>query len=145
MFTRFVPAIAVSVAFAMAAGAFFDSTSIAAESELDFEVFKSQVEPVFLKKREGVARCYQCHAGADNGLSLEPLSEGQTAWNEEQSRRNFEKISLIVVPGNTAESRLLIHPLAPEAGGDLFHSGGRQFKSKDDPDWRALADWVNGG
>jgi hypothetical protein len=37
---------------------------------------------------------------------------------------------------------LLLHPLAPEAGGEPFHSGGRQFKSKDDPDWQALADWV---
>jgi hypothetical protein len=36
----------------------------------------------------------------------------------------------------------LIHPLAPEAGGDLFHSGGRQFASKDDPDWKALAEFA---
>jgi hypothetical protein len=38
----------------------------------------------------------------------------------------------------------LQHPLAPEGGGDVFHSGGRQFATKDDPDWKTLADWVNG-
>ena len=141
MLARFV--IVFSVAAALGAVALAGGVSIAAESELDFEIYRSQVEPVFLKKREGIARCYQCHVEANNGFSLEPLPEGQTNWNEEQSRRNFEMASQIVVPGNSADSRLLIHPLAPEGGGDLFHSGGRQFKSKDDPDWRAWAEWVD--
>ncbi len=35
-----------------------------------------------------------------------------------------------------------MHPLAPEAGGDVFHSGGHQFASQDDPDWQVLATWV---
>jgi cytochrome c553 len=35
-----------------------------------------------------------------------------------------------------------MHPLAPEAGGDGFHSGGHQFASQDDPDWQVLAAWV---
>ena len=47
-----------------------------------------------------------------------------------------------MVPTDPAKSRLLIHPLAPEAGGDLFHSGGRQFGTKDDPDWKILAQWA---
>jgi hypothetical protein len=49
-----------------------------------------------------------------------------------------------VNPGDPATSRLLQQPLAPEAGGNVFHSGGRQFASKDDPNWKILADWVNG-
>ena len=32
--------------------------------------------------------------------------------------------------------------VAPEAGGDLFHSGGRQFESKDDPDYKILMQWA---
>ncbi len=47
-----------------------------------------------------------------------------------------------MTPANKAESRLLIHPLAPEAGGDLFHSGGRQFADKNDPDYKILMQWV---
>jgi YVTN family beta-propeller protein len=34
--------------------------------------------------------------------------------------------------------------LAKASGGDSFHAGGRHFASKDDPEWRTLADWVNG-
>ena len=66
------------------------------------------------------------------------------AWTEEQSRRNFETVSQLVNPGDAATSRLLLHPLAPEGGGDVFHSGGRQFPTKRDPAWRTLAAWVNG-
>jgi YVTN family beta-propeller protein len=37
-----------------------------------------------------------------------------------------------------------MHPLAPEAGGEAFHSGGRQFSSQNDSDWLTIADWVRG-
>jgi hypothetical protein len=142
MSARFV--ILFTAAAAFGAIAIVGGTSIAAESQLDFEIYKSQVEPVFLKKREGIARCSQCHIEANNAFSLAPLTPGQTTWNEEQSRANFEMASRMVTPGDSANSRMLIHPLAPEAGGDLFHSGGRQFNSQDDPDWQAWAEWVNG-
>ena len=38
-----------------------------------------------------------------------------------------------------------MHPLAPEAGGDPFHSGGRQFDSQNDPAWLVMAEWVRAG
>jgi len=50
----------------------------------------------------------------------------------------------LVVAGDPDKSKLLLQPLAPEAGGLAFHSGGRQFSSKDDPDWQILAQWVRG-
>jgi hypothetical protein len=116
----------------------------AQQATLDYAFFKTKVEPIFLQKREGHTRCYVCHEQANNGLRLEALSPGATFWSEEQSRKNFAVVSALVVPGDLADSRLLLHPLAPEAGGDLFHSGGRQFASKDDPDWKILAQWVSG-
>ena len=109
---------------------------------LDFETFRTKVEPVFLKKRPTHARCVVCHAGAGNAFRLEPLTPGMTTWTEEQSRKNFAVVSKIVVPGDPAKSHLLKQPLAHEAGGEDFHSGGRQFASKDDPDWKTIADWV---
>ena len=120
-------------------------TVAAQEPKLDYDFFKSRVEPIFLQKREGHTRCYICHEDSNNGLRLEKLSPGATFWTDDQSRKNFAVVSALVVPGDLANSRLLLHPLAPEAGGDLFHSGGRQFASKDDPDWKILAQWVSGG
>jgi hypothetical protein len=81
---------------------------------------------------------------SSNAFHLERLSPGAPVWAEEQSRHNFEVVSTLVNPGDPDTSRLLLHPLAPEGGGDVFHSGGRQFPSKRDPAWRTLAAWVNG-
>ena len=114
---------------------------LATAQTLDYEVFKTTVEPVFAKKRPGHARCVACHSAANNAFKLQPLAEGAT-WTEEQSRRNFESVSKLVNKTNPKASLILMHPLAHEAGGDEFHSGGRQFLSKDDPDWKALAAWI---
>jgi hypothetical protein len=111
---------------------------------LDFEFFMVRVEPIFLQKRSGHTRCYVCHAESNNALNLEKLSPGQVQWTREQSRRNFEVVSKLVNPGDPETSRLLRHPLAPEGGGDAFHSGGRQFATKDDPAWKTLEQWVKG-
>jgi len=85
-----------------------------------------------------------CHAESNNNFRLEKLSPGQAAWDDEQSRKNFTMISKLVNPGDPDTSRLLLHPLAPEGGGDVFHSGGRQFADKNDPAWKTIADWVKG-
>jgi len=136
--------LAIFVALAVAVGATAGLTQQAsgAAAPLDYNFFKTQVQPIFMKKRTGHARCVQCHTEANNFLRLERLAPGQTQWTEEQSRKQFESISKLVSPANRAESRLLIHPLAPEAGGDLFHSGGRQFDSKNDPDYKILMQWA---
>ena len=113
-------------------------------SELDYAFFKTRIEPIFLKKRPTHARCYVCHEEANHALKLAKLSPGNTTWTEEESRRNFDTVSRLVTPGDPLASILLLHPLSPEAGGDAFHSGGRQFESQSDPDWKTLADWVRG-
>src|SRR5437899_12968568 len=92
---------------------------------LEFQFFRTKVEPIFLKERPGHARCYGCHVLTNRRFHLETLSPGGAAWTDEQSQRNFQSALQQVVPGKPASSRLLIHPLAPEAGGDPFHSGGR--------------------
>jgi hypothetical protein len=102
------------------------------------------VEPVFLKKRPGHARCVVCHTSPARAFRLEPLPAGGS-WTAEQSRKNFETVSHLVVAGKPEASLLLRQPLAGEAGGEHFHSGGRQFRSKDDPDWKTIADWVAKG
>ncbi len=132
LFPRFMLVTAMGVAAVAGASA----------QSLDFATYRARVEPVFTKPRPGHARCVACHSAANNSFRLQPLAEGATAYTEEQSRKNFDVVSKLVTPGDPAKSILLIHPLAQEAGGDLFHSGGRQFTSKDDPDWKAIADWI---
>jgi YVTN family beta-propeller protein len=109
-----------------------------------FQFYKANVEPIFLKQRAGHARCYGCHSEGNRAFQLEPLPTGSTEWTEEQSQRNFKNVLAQVVPGDPASSRFLMHPLAPEAGGEAFHSGGRQFQSQNDPDWLKIAGWVSG-
>jgi hypothetical protein len=114
-----------------------------ARASVDFEFFRTRVEPIFLAKREGHARCVACHAGG-TPMRLQPLSPGATTWNEEESRKNFQVVVQRVVTPGSMKSKLLLHPLAEEAGGDFFHSGGKHFNSQNDPEWRTLAAWVQG-
>jgi hypothetical protein len=112
---------------------------------LDYEVFKTQVEPIFLQQRAGHARCYMCHGErSNNAFKLETLAPGANFWTDEQSRKNFAVVSRLVVAGKPEQSLLLLHPLAPEAGGSAYHSGGRQFENRDDAGWKTFARWVRG-
>ena len=119
-------------------------TACAGAQTLDFDVFKSRVEPVFLQKRPGHARCVSCHVDAATAFRLQKLPPGTAMWTEEQSRKNFDVAIRLVKPGDPAGSRLLHHPLAPNAGGDVFHGGGHQFASTEDPEYKAIADWIRG-
>jgi hypothetical protein len=114
----------------------------AAPASLDFEMFKTQVQPIFLAKRSGHARCISCHASG-TPLRLQPLPPGRTMWNDEESRKNFDAVRRFVVPGSV-KSMLLVHPLAEQAGGDFFHNGGKHWTSQNDPEWQVLKNWVVG-
>ena len=114
-----------------------------ARASVDFEFFRTRVQPIFLAKREGHARCVACHT-AGTPMRLQPLPPGATMWNEEASRKNFEVVVQRAVTPGSMKSKLLVHPLAEEAGGDFFHNGGKHFDSQDDPEWRILAAWVRG-
>jgi len=130
---------------ALLAGAFLlqSAASTASAQSADFEYYKTRVEPIFLKARPTHGRCVTCHQNGGGGaFVLQALTPGRANWTEEQSKLNFASASGLVAPGKPTSSQLLMHPLAPAAGGDSFHSGGHQFASQDDPDWRILAAWV---
>ncbi len=118
------------------------SALCASGASLDYAFFKERVQPIFLAKRPGHARCVTCHS---HGAPPLPAPAGNAAtWNEEQSRANFAVWKQFVTPGAPLKSKLLLHPLAKEAGGDVFHAGGKHWKSQSDPEWRTLAAWVDG-
>jgi hypothetical protein len=110
---------------------------------LNYDFFKNKVEAVFMEKRPGHTRCVVCHTTNNAPFHLVPMSPGATTWNEEQSKQNFQLIQRVAVPG-VAESPLVKHPLAEEAGGDRHHGGGQQFTSQDDPAWQTLKAFVMG-
>ena len=110
---------------------------------LDFDFFQTCVQQIFLNKREGQMECVHCHDSGLRGFAR-TIPEGRTYWNLEESEQNFALAKRYVEPGFPTRSRFLMHPLAPEAGGDHFHGGGRRWESQDDPEWQMLAAWVRG-
>jgi hypothetical protein len=121
-----------------------DAGSAASAPALDYEAFRARVEPIFLQKRPGLARCVVCHTRTTTPFRLQVLSPKSSSWTEAESRLNFEAASRLVAPGDPASSRLLLMPLAEHSGGTAFHPGGKHWESKDDPEWQQLADWVRG-
>jgi hypothetical protein len=116
----------------------------AGSASLDFEFFKTRVQPIFLARRPGHARCYVCHSAGAGGFRLQQLSKGATTWSEDQSRLNFDAVRREVTAGDPAASMLLLRPLAADAGGTPFHSGGKHWDSKSNAEWQTLAEWVRG-
>src|SRR5258708_38740862 len=89
----------------------------ASRPSLDYEFFKTRVEPIFLEKRwPDHARCYVCHEISRHGggpLSLERLSPGMSSSTEGQSCPHFQVGSKLVTHCYPLTSLLLLMPLAP--------------------------------
>jgi len=137
----------VLILFASLAGAgvsYAQQPQSASSSPLDYAFFKCQVEPIFAATRPGHTRCVVCHSDFKApGPHMEaPGPDGK--WTEAQSRQNFEFASRRVVPGNPGRSRLLLHPLRSEGGGDRFHFGGKHWVSPNDREWQIINAWVSG-
>ena len=115
-----------------------------AAARLNYETFKTKVQPILTSARKGNARCSACHSRGGGNAYLEPLPPGSTTYTEDQSRRNFDRVSRLVVPGDPMKSVLLLNPLDTEAGGSGWHGGGKHWHAQTDPEWAALAAWVRG-
>jgi len=135
-------ALLLCLAASSLAGAQGQSAGRTGGAALDYEFFKTKVQPIFLAKRPGHARCIACH-GSGTPLRLQPLSPGSAFWNEEESRKNFEAMQRVASPGNL-KSRLLMHPLDEQAGGDFYHNGGKHWTSQNDAEWQTLKTWILG-
>jgi hypothetical protein len=115
----------------------------APEPPLDFTFFRSCVQPIFQKPREGHIRCSNCHGVGQMGFAPVPAG-GRSDWNDEEAKRAFQVVTRLVVPGNPVQSRFLLKPLHPDGGGSYAHNGVRRWQTRDDPEWQMLAAWVRG-
>ena len=63
-----------------------------------------------------------------DGVAVAPaaVDARQRDWSRDETRKNFEAVRRVVVPGGLT-SRLLVHPLAEEAGGDFYHGRGKHW------------------
>jgi mono/diheme cytochrome c family protein len=121
-----------------------DSPALAGELvAVDFEFFQNCVQRIFVTTTPGALPCAECHQAGAMGFAG-PIGDGRNFWNEEESRRNFAVVTRLIEAGEPTRSRLLMHPLAYEAGGDYTHNGPRRWRSMDDPEWQMLASWVRG-
>lgn len=117
----------------------------AAPATLDYEVYRTRVQPILTTARKGNARCVACHATGGGNSYLETLPAGSTTFTDVQTQRNFERVQRLVTPGDPLKSILLTNPLVQEAGGSHWHGGGKHWQSQNDPEWQTLAAWVRGG
>jgi hypothetical protein len=133
----------IAAACLFAAATLSQAQSAPAAASLDYDFFKTKVEPVFLTKRPGHTRCVVCHTQNNAPFHLVPLTPGSNSWSEDQSRQNFQLIQKVAIAGSM-DSPIVHHPLAQEAGGDPHHGGGQQFESQQDPAWQTLKSFVMG-
>ena len=124
---------------------FLCQKSWSAEGILDYERFRTQIEPLLLTQTYnspsvGVT-CYSCHGSTSNaGYTAFPLNLGQT-------RRNYIEAARQVTLDEPDTSLLLLKPLAVAAGGVphglLGNDGGEQFSNTTtDANYSAILDWI---
>ena len=111
----------------------------------DVDSFRQSIEPIFMRDRGGTlpgyAACVMCHTWQTSlRFDLEtPATDA--GWTPEQSRLNFDMITQLVNTRAPEDSRLLLKPLEPSAGG-LGHTGGTYWKSRDDPEYQTVVKWI---
>lgn len=120
-----------------------------ADQVADFAYYRQNIEPMFARPRGypgsgASAACVMCHVWQTSvRFDLDDMTQTPDGWSwtEEQSRRNYEVVTKLVNASDPSRSKLLVKPLAPQAGGE-GHTGGTFWESTDDPEYQALLDWI---
>lgn len=122
------------------------SQAAGAPSAAEIEAYRNTVERLFMTDRGGtvggMAACVMCHTWQTRPMrfSLEtPATDA--GWTVEQSRKNFDIVTKLVNTKEPEASRLLLKPLAAQAGG-FGHTGGTYWKSREDPEYQTLLKWI---
>ena len=127
-----------------------DASTDGATLQDPFDYYRANIEPLFLRPRGypgtagAPATCISCHAWQTNvRFSLEEPTQTPNGgfWTEEQSRRNYDVVTQLVNASDPESSRLLLKPLAQQAGG-LAHTGGTHWRSTEDPEYQVALEWI---
>jgi DNA-binding beta-propeller fold protein YncE len=115
----------------------------AAAADVDF--FRTNIEPLFMRARGGTmpgyASCVMCHTWQTKLRLTLQTPATDAGWTAAQSRANFDVVTSMINTSNPESSRLLLKPLAPNAGG-LGHTGGIYWSSRQDPEYQAVLAWI---
>ncbi|HZM96554.1 MAG TPA: hypothetical protein VFB92_24195 [Vicinamibacterales bacterium] len=139
--------VAVSLTASPSAESGFAQTSGAAPSTrpADVDSFRKTIEPIFMRDRGGTmpgyAACVMCHTWQTSLRFDLETPETDAGWTAEQSRRNFQMITQLVNTRTPENSRLLVKPLEPKAGG-MGHTGGTYWSSREDPEFQTVLKWI---
>src|SRR5687767_5153846 len=128
--------LAIAALAVVAAAAAFASRGEAADAPPDFGHFREKIEPVLQSV------CVQCHAGKGKGaFALMARARGKVV-TEAESRKDFETVLKLLVPGKPMQSKFLLKPLAEKDGGVKHQGGDRIFKGT--PAYKAWVDFIEG-
>ena len=108
-----------------------------AAGSLDYEFFKTKVQPIFLAKRPGHARCIACH-GSGTPLRLQPLAAGQHDLDRRGVAQELRRGPARRRARQRARAGSSSIRSTKQAGGDFYHNGGKHWSSQNDPEWQTL-------
>ena len=111
----------------------------------DIDRYRNSVERVFMTDRggttSGMAACVMCHTWQTSVRFTLETPATDAGWTVDQSRKNFDVVTKLINTAAPATSRLLLKPLDPSAGG-MGHTGGSFWKSRTDPEYVAILNWI---
>jgi hypothetical protein len=140
--TFIVVSAALTVARAQSPGS---APAAAFPAAADIERYRGTVERVFTTDRggtvAGMAACVMCHTWQTQVRFTLETPATDAGWTVEQSRKNFDVVTRLINTAAPATSRLLLKPLDPSAGG-MGHTGGSFWKSRQDPEYLAILNWI---
>jgi hypothetical protein len=112
----------------------------------DIDRYRNAVERVFMTDRggttSGMAACVMCHTWQTSVRFTLETPATDAGWTADQSRKNFDVVTKLINTAAPATSRLLLKPLDPSAGG-MGHTGGSFWKSRTDPEYVAILNWIS--